>query len=91
MRDRGKTFVILVVVAAALFAGSFSAATQYTAAGLGYQRPLGPAVGVLAGTPVYPPWAWLAWSQRFEAAAPQGFGVAQGINFGGAVTARLDG
>ncbi len=83
MVGRTKAVVALISTAAALLAASFVCATQYAAARLSYHRRLGPPALVLAGTPVYAPWAWLAWSERFGAAAPNVFATAQAINFGG--------
>jgi len=49
------------------------AATQWTAASLGYQPELGAAWFVAFGYPVYPPPAFLWWWFAFEAYAPEIF------------------
>jgi type IV secretion system protein VirD4 len=62
----------IVVVFAIVIAGVW-AATQWCAAALGYQSQLGDAWFVLAGTPVYRPWAIFPWWFHFEAYAPHIF------------------
>jgi type IV secretion system protein VirD4 len=87
--SRPRGFVAFLVLASALFVGSLWGSTQYTAARFGFSRRLGPPLLVVARTPLYAPWAWLAWAERFERAAPEPFAVAQGITFGGAIAAFL--
>ena len=62
---------ILAVFALAL-AGVW-AATQWTAATLGYQQELGPAWFTAFGQPVYPPYSIFWWWFSFEAYAPRIF------------------
>ncbi|MBB4633907.1 conjugal transfer protein TraG [Sphingosinicella soli] len=64
----GQIFVVFAIVV-----GGVWAATQWCAAALGYQSQLGDAWFVLAGTPVYRPWAIFPWWFHFEAYAPQIF------------------
>lgn len=49
------------------------AATQWTAAALGYQPALGTPWFVVAGVPCYPPWALFVWWYAFDAYAPEVF------------------
>ena len=84
-KTRTTAFVVALALAAALFVGSFVGATQYAASRLSSRWRLGPPAVVIAQTPVYVPWAWLGWSQRLEAVAPEIFALAQAINFGGAL------
>ena len=46
------------------------AATQYVARELQYSRALGAPWTMWGTTPVYPPWAWLVWSERLDGYAP---------------------
>jgi len=62
---------ILAVFALAL-AGVW-AATQWTAATLGYQQELGPAWFTAFGHPVYPPYSIFWWWFSYEAYAPRIF------------------
>lgn len=88
--DNGRRgFVLLLSLAATIFVAGLSGATQYTAWRFHYNQRLGPALVVMAQTPLYAPWAWLSWSQRFERATPKPFAVAQGITFGGGLAAFL--
>jgi type IV secretion system protein VirD4 len=43
---------------------------------------LGPPVTSFAGLPVYAPWAWLEWDDRFHRFAPRVFGTANLITYG---------
>jgi type IV secretion system protein VirD4 len=79
--------LILITLAVALLVGGLVGATQYAAAALGYGRRLGPPLASVAGSRLYVPWAWLAWSDRFAPAAPRVFAVAEAITFGGALAA----
>jgi type IV secretion system protein VirD4 len=83
------TSKLCVVLALALLGASFVGATEYVAAHVAFDRRLGPPVFAVFGTPVYAPWAWIGWAQRFEQSAPRVFAVAQAINFGGAAVAFL--
>jgi type IV secretion system protein VirD4 len=87
--NRNAAFAALLTVAAIVFVTGFAVATQYTAARLSYSRRLGAPPLVVGGTPLYAPWAWLGWAERFEPAAPSVFAAAQGIGFGGALVAVL--
>lgn len=86
---RSAGFATLVAVAAIVLVTGFTVATQYTAARLSYSQRLGAPLIVVARTPLYAPWAWLGWSQRFDKAAPAVLAAAQGIGFGGALVAVL--
>jgi len=64
----GQILVVFAIVIAGVWA-----ATQWCAAALGYQSQLGDAWFVLAGTPVYRPWAIFPWWFHFDAYAPHIF------------------
>jgi type IV secretion system protein VirD4 len=68
----------LLLVLACIFAGLI-AATQWTAAALGYQAALGAPLFVWRGTPVYEPWSIFIWWFLFEAYAPRIFAIGGGI------------
>jgi type IV secretion system protein VirD4 len=70
----GQIFVVFAIVIAGVWA-----ATQWCAAALGYQSQLGDAWFILAGTPVYRPWAIFPWWFHFEAYAPHIFDKAGAI------------
>ena len=59
------SLALLAVLVAAL-----SASTQYVAAELHDDPHLGAAWTAVGGTPVYPPWAWLGWSDRYSRQFP---------------------
>ena len=61
------------------------AATQWTAAALGYQPALGTPWFVVAGVPCYPPWALFVWWYAFDAYAPHVFLRAGAIAAAGGV------
>jgi type IV secretion system protein VirD4 len=48
---------------------SAAIATQWTAAALGYQPGLGPAVATAGGAPLYPPWGLFVWWYHYDAYA----------------------
>ena len=62
-----------ILVVFLLVLGSIWAATQWTAASLGYQPELGRAWFMLLGYPVYPPPAFFWWWYSFDAYAPYVF------------------
>jgi len=64
----GQLIVVLSIVLAATWA-----ATQWTAASLGYQPELGAPWFTVAGWPVYPPYAFFVWWFVFDAYAPRIF------------------
>lgn len=70
----GQILVVFAIVIAGVWA-----ATQWCAAALGYQSQLGDAWFMLAGTPVYRPWAIFLWWFHFEAYAPHIFDTAGAI------------
>jgi type IV secretion system protein VirD4 len=72
-------FVVLLVFAL-LILGGLSASTQYVAAELRYAPALGPPWLVVAGTPLYPPWAWVRWSDAFATRAPLVFRNASALS-----------
>jgi type IV secretion system protein VirD4 len=65
---------------AALVVVGLSASTQYVAAELHYDRQLGDAWTEVRGTPVYPPWAWVAWSDRYGRQLPIVFRNASAVS-----------
>jgi len=83
---RKSITLLLVLGAVMVFVLTLSCATQYCAARFRYPDLLGRPL-VLVGARIYPPWAWLSWSQRFADRAPQTFAVAQALTFGGALAA----
>lgn len=70
----GQIFVVFAIVIAGVWE-----ATQWCAAAFGYQSQLGDAWFVLAGTPVYRPWAIFPWWFHFDAYAPHIFDKAGAI------------
>ena len=64
----GQILVVFAIVIAGVWA-----ATQWTAAQLGFQPQLGEAWFVLFDTPIYRPWAIFWWWYSFEAYAPEIF------------------
>ena len=64
----GQLTAVLSIVLAATWA-----ATQWTAASLGYQPQLGAPWFTIAGWPVYPPYAFFVWWFVFDAYAPRIF------------------
>ncbi len=80
---RGNVFVGHVAVMLISLLAGLAGATQYTAAALAYQPRLGPPLTVIAGRPVYEPWAWLGWAYRFEPYAPRIFETASTIAYAG--------
>lgn len=76
----------ILVVSAVALAGVW-AATQWTAASLGYQAELGPPWFVLGDQPIYPPPAFFVWWFIYEAYAPDVFTRGAFLATGGAITA----
>ncbi|MGB5076820.1 MAG: conjugal transfer protein TraG [Sphingorhabdus sp.] len=64
----GQILIVLAIIIAGIWA-----ATQWTAAMLGYQAQLGMPWFQLAGLPIYRPWNIFAWWYHFEAYAPAVF------------------
>jgi len=64
----GQILVVLAIMVLGVWAG-----TQWAAAMLGYQAGLGAPWFVVAGAPVYRPWALFAWWYWYDAYAPQVF------------------
>lgn len=73
---------VAVLVFAGLVVLGLSGATQYAAAQLHYAGALGAPWLVVAGTPLYPPWAWVGWSDVYGRQAPGVFRNASGISTG---------
>jgi type IV secretion system protein VirD4 len=68
---------------------AIAASTQYVARELGYQRRLGPSVFTIGTTPIYEPWAWFAWDDRFHRYAPRLFTTANLLTYGTFLTTML--
>jgi type IV secretion system protein VirD4 len=68
----GVLFGQILIVLATASAGVW-AATQWTAAALGYQSQLGPAWFALSGVPIYQPWRIFEWWYSYDAYAPAVF------------------
>jgi type IV secretion system protein VirD4 len=88
--------LLSLALLAALVAAGLSASTQYVAAELHYNPQLGDAWTVVASTPVYPPWAWLGWSDRYGRQFPVVFRNASALStlaalLGVAVVAAVSG
>ena len=64
----GQILIVFAIVIAGVWA-----ATQWAAAGLGYQAQLGAPWAVLFDTPVYQPWKLFEWWYAYEAYAPHIF------------------
>lgn len=71
-RSGAFTFIPLLLFSAVTIL-SFWIATEWSAAALGFQAPLGSPWTVLGHWPLYPPWAIFVWEYLFSAAAPQVF------------------
>jgi type IV secretion system protein VirD4 len=84
MRSR---FILTAIGGATLFVLGLASGTQYCASTFHDHPLLGHPVFVAAGTAVYPPWAWLAWSARFAGRAPRTFAAAEAMTFAGGVLA----
>jgi type IV secretion system protein VirD4 len=69
----------LVLLTALVFAG-LSISTQYVAAELNAQRPLGDPWIAIGSTRIYAPWAWLGWSEHYARDFPIAFRNASGIS-----------
>jgi type IV secretion system protein VirD4 len=68
-----KVFAGQIAAVLLVTTGSVWAATQLTAARLGYQAALGEPWSIVKGRPVYRPWALFGWWYHFEAYAPKIF------------------
>jgi type IV secretion system protein VirD4 len=68
-----KVFAGQIAAVLLVTTGSVWAATQWTAARLGYQAALGEPWSSVRGKPVYRPWALFGWWYHFEAYAPKIF------------------
>src|SRR5687768_10444351 len=62
--NRRNVFAGHVAVVLGFLLAGLAAATQYTAAALAHPPRLGPPLTVVAGRPLYEPWAWLGWAYR---------------------------
>lgn len=78
----------LLLVLACILAGLI-AATQWTAAALGYQAALGAPLFEWRGTPIYEPWSIFIWWFLFEAYAPRIFAIGGGIAATGGLAGTL--
>lgn len=77
----------LLAVAAllVLFLFGLTLSTELVASALRHSPALGPPWTTLGAVPLYPPWAWIGWSGRFERYAPDAFRTASALTTGGAV------
>jgi type IV secretion system protein VirD4 len=71
---------VAVLVFAVLVIAGLWVSTQYAAAELRYAAALGSPWVVVAGTPIYAPWAWVHWSDVYGRQAPVVFRNASGIS-----------
>jgi type IV secretion system protein VirD4 len=84
-----KAFLVLGTLAGIAALATLTAATQYAAGALAYQRALGEPLLKLGTTFLYPPWACMDWFRRFHLQAPRVFAVVRGIAFGGGLISFL--
>jgi len=89
MPKQERAFLILGALAGVILLTTLTAATEYAASALAYQRVLGTPFLKIGATFLYPPWACMDWFQRFHLQAPRVFGVVQGIAFGGGLVSFL--
>ena len=59
--------------------------TQMVAAALHNAPALGPSWAMWGATPLYAPWAWIAWSTHFDRFAPDAFRTASAVTTGAAL------
>src|SRR5580704_1063309 len=71
--------MLSLALLAALVAAGMWTATQYVASSLDYAPELGPPWMVVRGTPVYRPWAWFGWNDRWGRRFPVLFRNASGM------------
>jgi len=62
--------IVSVVASLLISIGGLAVCTQYIAAEFNYSPRLGPPITVVGHVPVYPPWAWIAWSDAYGVRAP---------------------
>lgn len=74
----GQFLIVIAIIGLSVWA-----ATQWTAAGLGYQARLGALWFLLFETPVYKPWRLFQWWYAYEAYAPEVFNRAGMMAAGG--------
>ena len=86
MRGQGVLFGQVAVVFGIVIAGGW-AATQWTAAALGYQLRLGSPWFDCFGTPVYHPWQLFPWWFAYDAYAPRIFNIGGAIAGGSGLVA----
>ena len=72
--------LLSLALLAALVVAGLSASTQYVAGELRHDPQLGPAWAVVGDTTLYPPWAWIGWSDRYGRARPTVFRNASAIS-----------
>ncbi|WP_144150568.1 conjugal transfer protein TraG [Paraburkholderia sp. BCC1885] len=88
MQGQGVLFGQIAVVFGIVFAGVW-AATQWTAAALGYQLRLGSPWFDFLDTPVYHPWRLFEWWFLFDGYAPHIFSIGGAIAGSGGLIAAL--
>jgi type IV secretion system protein VirD4 len=85
-REMTKRLVIVFSLLDMLLMGAaLVGSTQYVARKLSYDPGLGPPATTLASGPIYEPWAWFEWDERFHRYAPGVFGAATLITCGALV------
>jgi type IV secretory pathway TraG/TraD family ATPase VirD4 len=89
MQKDQKAFLVLGALAGITALTTLTAATEYAASALAYQRALGEPLLKLGTTFLYPPWACMDWFRRFHLQAPRIFAVVRGIAFGGGLISFL--
>ncbi|WP_175822200.1 conjugal transfer protein TraG [Burkholderia sp. BCC0419] len=88
MQGQGVLFGQIAVVFGIVFTGVW-AATQWTAAALGFQLRLGSPWFDFFGTPVYHPWRLFGWWFLYDGYAPRIFSIGGAIAAGGGLVAVL--
>ncbi|MBO4225326.1 conjugal transfer protein TraG [Bradyrhizobium neotropicale] len=84
-----KIYVGQITIVLGIVIASTWAATQWTAAALGFQERLGAPWFLIAGYPVYLPWRLFEWWFAYEAYAPEIFEKGGGIAATGGVAGAL--
>jgi type IV secretion system protein VirD4 len=77
-----KRALVFSLFGLASIAVASAVSTQYVARQLRYHPHLGAPVMTVRGTPVYRPWAWLEWDDRFHRYAPRVFETASLVTYG---------
>ena len=80
-----RLLIVFSLLSLLLMGAALVGSTQYVACKLRYDRRLGPPATTVANVPIYEPWAWFEWDERFHRYAPGVFGAANLITYGALV------